>query len=145
MTVKDRLRATTEAISGTMTEVRPLTLPPEGPVRTRPPREPRRWPDWAVPLTAAAVVVALALTLVSIREAGRRPSAASGAEAGQPGASVAGFAGVPKYYAPPSMTRAGPRSTTRAPLTRSRWSSARPAAASGSPPSRRPAASRSSA
>jgi hypothetical protein len=69
MTVEDRLRATTTALSDTMREVRPLTLPPERPGRVAPPREPRRWPGWLVPLTAAAAVIAVAATLVAVRSA----------------------------------------------------------------------------
>ena len=68
MTVEDRLRATTDALSGTMRQVRPLTLPPEQPGRVSPPREPRRGRGWLIPLTAAAAVIAVAVTLVAVRD-----------------------------------------------------------------------------
>jgi hypothetical protein len=69
MTVEDRLRATTQALSVAMREVRPLTLPepPERPYRARPPRGPRRWRGWLVPLTAGLAMIAVAVILVAVR------------------------------------------------------------------------------
>ena len=74
MTVEDRLRATSLAITETMRQVRPLTLPPapdpaaEGRRRVRPPRRwPPGWPGWLIPLAAAAAVIAIAAVLVAVR------------------------------------------------------------------------------
>jgi hypothetical protein len=93
MTVHDRLRATTEAVSGTMREVRPLTLPPEQPGRAAPPCKPRRSPGWLLPLTAAAAVIAVAATLVAVRD-NRGASPAPTAPAPNPAATA-----IPRYYA----------------------------------------------
>jgi hypothetical protein len=73
MTVEDRLRATTGAVTEAMRPVRPLTLPPgqpEGsaPVRPHWGRLPRRWPGWLIPLAAAVAVIAVAATLVAVRD-----------------------------------------------------------------------------
>jgi hypothetical protein len=68
VTVEDRLRATAEALTGTMREVRPLTLPPERPGRVSRPRVPRRWPGWVAPLTAAVAVIAVAVALAAVRD-----------------------------------------------------------------------------
>ena len=99
MTVQDRLRATTEALSGAMREVRPLTLPSERPGRVSRLHEPRRWSGWMAPVTAAAVVVALAITVVSLREVRNEPpvSPAASAPAGSGATSAAGV--LPNYYA----------------------------------------------
>ena len=91
MTVNDRLRAATEAVSASMREVRPLELPPDPhphPRRHRrhrrrstaaPGHGLRRWPgfgSWLVPLAAAVAVIAVATTLVTVRDAsGPRPTA----------------------------------------------------------------------
>ncbi len=97
MTVHDRLRSTTEAVTASMREVRPLILPPDPALlppdpallpasphldRRRAPASPgrgsRRWRGWGsrlVPLAAAVAVVAVAVTLVSVRDAaGPRPT-----------------------------------------------------------------------
>ncbi len=83
MTVNDRLRATTNAVTASMREVRPLTLPPDAaPLppdphpdrhRRRSPAAPghrsRRWPGWGswlIPLAAAVAVIAVATTLVTV-------------------------------------------------------------------------------
>jgi hypothetical protein len=92
VTVEDRLRATTDALSGTMRQVRPLTLPPEQPGRVAPPREPRRGRGWLIPLTAAVAVIAVAITLVAVRDnrgASQAPTA--------PTANAA-VASAPRYY-----------------------------------------------
>jgi hypothetical protein len=96
MTVHDRLRATTEAISATMREVRPLTLPADRPESAAPPRQPRRWSGWLVPLTAAAAVIAVAATLVAVRNAdtGAPPSPAPPVA----NSGVAVSSAIPAYY-----------------------------------------------
>jgi hypothetical protein len=115
MTVNDRLRATTEAVTASMREVRPLILPPEPvplppepaalpsgphPHRRRSPAAPghrsRRWPGWGsrlVPLAAAVAVIAVAATLVAVRDAqGPRPASPVPASAPAPAGAV------PRYY-----------------------------------------------
>jgi hypothetical protein len=95
MTVHDRLRATTEAVSGTMREVRPLALPPERPGRTARSREPRRRPGWLIPITAAAAVIAVAATLVAVRDA---HTAAPSAPAPAANPSIDVSSAIPTYY-----------------------------------------------
>ncbi len=103
MTVEDRLRATTEAVTASMRPVRPLTLAP-GPSGARPAakpgrtRPPRRWPGWLVPLAAAVAVVAVAVALVAVRNlSDARPGSPV-----TPAASATATAqlpnGIPRYY-----------------------------------------------
>jgi len=88
MTPAERaVRAATRAYGETVTEVRPLDLtaaakPGERYVR---PRRRRRFPAWTAPVAAAAAVIALAISLVIVRNIPDRPAPASG--------------GVPRYYA----------------------------------------------
>jgi hypothetical protein len=140
MTVNDRLRATTDAVTASMREVRPLTLPPDPSLlppdpsllppdpaplppdpRPRPPRHRRRspaapgrgfrprrgrpgWGSWLVPLAAAVAVIAVATTLVTVRDAsGPRPASqapASPVPASPAPASPAPVpsGAVPRYY-----------------------------------------------
>ena len=99
---EDLIRSTTQAIASTVREVPPLRLDPAaGELRSpaRAPRRPRggsgrprRWWSWAAPLTAAAVVVALAIALVIIKDlpnGGRVPSKAP---------TSTGPGGIPRYY-----------------------------------------------
>ena len=72
MTIEDRLRATTEAVTEAMRPVRPLDLTSSqagdsAPAR-RPGLRPRRWPGWLIPLTAAVAVIGVAATLVAVRD-----------------------------------------------------------------------------
>jgi hypothetical protein len=99
---EDLIRSTTRAIASTVREVPPLRLEPAaGELRSpaRAPRRPRRgsghrsrWWSWGAPLTAAAVVVALAIALVLVRDipngrvVPKNPATSTG-----PGA-------VPRYY-----------------------------------------------
>jgi hypothetical protein len=88
MTPAERVvRAATRAYGETVTEVRPLDLtaaakPGERHVRLR---RRRRFPAWMAPVAAAAAVIALAISLVTLRTTPSRPAPASG--------------GVPRYYA----------------------------------------------
>jgi hypothetical protein len=100
VTVEDRLRATTEAVTASMRPVRPLALPP-GPSGARPAakpgraRPPRHWPGWLVPLAAAVAVISVAVTLVTVRDL----SVAGPVTPTAPPASVAPLAnGAPRYY-----------------------------------------------
>ena len=96
MTVEDRLRATSLAITDTMRQVRPLTLPPApNPAagrrrKLRPPyRSPLGGPGWLVPLTAAVAVIAVAATLVAVRGLTARPA---------PATTPATANDIPRYY-----------------------------------------------
>ena len=100
MSVEERLRATTEAVTAAMRPVRPLDLPsslPEARAAAQPgrARPPRRWPGWLVPATAAAAVIAVAATLVAVRNL-------SGAGSERPvtpaAASTTLSNGAPRYY-----------------------------------------------
>lgn len=91
-TTEDAVRAATRAYGETVTEIRPLDL--TRPVAGTRPHRPRRFPTWVAPVTAAAAVIALALSLVLITDIpngpvvpAKRPATASGA--------------VPRYYADP--------------------------------------------
>ena len=71
--IEDQVRAATRAEASAMREVRPLRLPPEAAPRPAArsrfaARRPRRWRGWLAPVTAAAVVIALAISLVTIRD-----------------------------------------------------------------------------
>src|SRR6202035_513035 len=72
VTIEDRLRATTEAVTEAMRPVRPLDLTSSragdsAPVRP-PSLLPRRWPGWLIPITAAVAVIGVAATLVAVRD-----------------------------------------------------------------------------
>jgi hypothetical protein len=95
--VEDQIRAAILAKAETLREVQPLRLPSEpggqlGPRSGTQPRRTRRLRPWIAPVTAAAAVIALAISLVLVRDVpnGRvvsppRPTPTSG--------------GVPRYYA----------------------------------------------
>jgi hypothetical protein len=94
--IEDQVRAATRAEASTLREVRPLRLPPAAaPGRAARPRfaarGPRRWRGWLAPVAAAAVVIALAVSLVTIRDSpnGRWVPAVS---------QVPAQRGLPKYY-----------------------------------------------
>jgi hypothetical protein len=95
--IEDQVRAATRAEASALREVRSLRLPPRAEprpaARWRRPgvRRPRRWRLWLAPVTAAALVVALASSLVIIRDS------SNGRVVHPTGpAPVAG--GVPPYY-----------------------------------------------
>jgi len=97
-------------LAGTVTDAPPLRLAPSRGARSpRPagarPAGQRRWTLWAVPLTAAVAVVALAVALVAIRDL---PNGHAVAPA--PTTSPAS-AGVPEYYAAPETYCKGCGST----------------------------------
>jgi hypothetical protein len=104
-TEEDLIRSTTRAIASTVRDVPPLRLDPAGDElgsRARGLRRgrsggrsssPRRWRSWAAPVTAAAVVVALAIALVVVKgipNGGKVPA--------NPATSTAGQASAPRYY-----------------------------------------------
>ena len=126
MTPAERVvRAATRAYGETVTEVRPLDLtaaakPGERHVR---PRRKRRFPAWLAPVAAAAAVVALAVSLVIVRNIPARPAPAAG--------------GVPRYYA--ALTPQGPQEFQNPlvvgdTLTGARLATLTPAGATGLPP-----------
>ena len=110
MSAKDRVKTAAEATAASVREIRPLALP-ERSADSAEFREHRgrNLPrlngtlgrikeTWLIPLGAAAVVVALALTLVSLRHtAAMGPAGATGGIDGQ--ADPAAVAAVPRYYA----------------------------------------------
>jgi hypothetical protein len=98
VSVEDRLRTATRARAALVRDIPPLELPAARAVRL--PRTPlaRGWIAWLAPVTAAAVVVALAVTVVSLRELRNEPSV-SPAASGQPGTGATSAAAVPTYYA----------------------------------------------
>jgi hypothetical protein len=101
-TTEDQARAAMRAIAVTVSGAPPLRLDPTGdellaPARGRRrarggPGRQRHWRSWAAPLTAAAVVVALAISLVLVRDI---PN--DGAVSPNPTTST-GPGGAPRYY-----------------------------------------------
>jgi hypothetical protein len=89
MSVEDRIRTAIEATAATVREVRPLARPaPQETIRgTREHRLLPRWRGWLVPLAVAAAMIAVAASLVAVRNL-----------AGTHSAPVAP-AGIPRYYA----------------------------------------------
>jgi hypothetical protein len=97
MSVEGRLRTATRARADLVSDIRPLDLPAREPARLRRAPGSRRWMAWAAPAAAAALVVALAMTLVSIRQARNESTVPAAA---QPGASAISAAGpLPEFYA----------------------------------------------
>lgn len=85
MTMEERVRSATRYVAGEVHDVRPLVLPEAQPTTRS--RRPRR--AWMVPVTAAMAVIAIAVTLVAVREARN----------GQPVSPLpAGSAAIPPYY-----------------------------------------------
>jgi hypothetical protein len=108
MSVEDRLRTATRARADLVSHIRPLELPAREQVRRPRASGTRRWVSWAAPVTAAAVVVALAVTLVSLRQMRSAPAVPAAA---QPGTSATTAADtVPEFYATlnSSITGSGP-------------------------------------
>ena len=103
MTVEDRLRATTEAVTAAMRPVRPLDLPPSrsavrAAAKYSRARSPRRWPGWLVPLTAAVAVIAVAATLVAVRGLTSAGSGPQVTPASSSTSTTTLSAGVPRYF-----------------------------------------------
>jgi len=103
VTIEDRLRATTEAVTASMHPVRPLDLHPDEagarqPAGHRRARPPRRRPGWLVPLTAATTVVAVAATLILVRSLSATDSGSHPAPAATSTSVVSPSTGVPQYY-----------------------------------------------
>jgi hypothetical protein len=92
MSIEDRVRTATRAGASLVHDVRPLGAPKPVRLRHRPARPPRRWLSWGIPLAAAAAVVAIALTLVAIRQ----PTASVPT---RPPVPTGSNTTVPRYYA----------------------------------------------
>jgi hypothetical protein len=90
MSIEDRVRTATRAGASMVRDIRPLTAPKPVRLRRRPAPRSRRWLNWGIPLAAAAAVVAIALTLVAVRQPAN-PAPAAGRPA--PAAPA-----VPRYY-----------------------------------------------
>lgn len=98
-TTEDRARAAMRAIAATIDDAPPLAAAPDAwqePARLRE-RRARRWRGWAVPLTAAVAMLAVAVTLVIVRNIPNGRVA--------PATPAPSFA-VPEYYVALSGTNA---------------------------------------
>jgi hypothetical protein len=93
MSIEERVRAATHARTDQVRDIRPLEFPDElsAPVRRR--RPARRWANWGAPIAAAALVTALALTLVLVRQADDPQPGAT-----VPASSPSAAASIPRYY-----------------------------------------------
>ena len=105
--VEERIHAAMAAAADLAAEEIPsaprLRLPPEPSSLVRHVRPPRRWIRWGAPLTAAAAVVALAVSLVTVRDIHNGPSVpgkgtASAAAPVTIPRYTGGTGGVPRYY-----------------------------------------------
>jgi hypothetical protein len=95
VSIEERVRAATRARTALVRDVRPLEFPDELPARARRNDRTRRWLTWGAPIGAAALVTALALVLVMLRQAGgpqTDPAASTSASASAVPASI------PRYY-----------------------------------------------
>jgi hypothetical protein len=95
VSTEDRVRAATRARTNLVTDIRPLEFPYELPAPARRTRPARRWLNWGAPIGAAALVTALALILVMLRQAGG-PQSAPAPAVPVPAAPAA--ASIPRYY-----------------------------------------------
>jgi hypothetical protein len=107
MTVEDRVRTATRARADLVTDIRPLELPADRPHRVPFAPTPRHWVGWLAPVAAAAVVIVLAVTLVSTRHSAGPPPVPATSPTVSP-AIAAIEKTVPEYYA----ELAGPNAVT---------------------------------
>jgi hypothetical protein len=114
MNVEDRVRAATRERADLVRDIRPLDLPAaKAAGLSRAPRA--RWRTWIAPVTAAAVVMTLAITTVALRAVWNEPSVPP-VSSGQSGSGATSAAGVPQYYAAlddPSGTAFDDKETTQ--------------------------------
>ena len=89
--MEDLVRTATLAGASLIRDVRPLGAPAPTRLRRQPGPAPRRWVSWGGPLAAAAAVVAIALTLVAVRQPGTPAPVTSGTGTAAP-------ATIPRYY-----------------------------------------------
>jgi len=102
---EDRARAAMRAIAATVNDAPPLELGQRGQGAGgragtgSPARGPgRRWRSWAAPLTAAAVITAVAISLVLVRNLPGGSGAPAGPATATSGPAGSLPAGVPRYY-----------------------------------------------
>lgn len=108
MSIEDRVRTATEATAATVREIRPLILPdeesPAPTQRLRSLRTRRSWGGWLVPLAAALAVIAVAVTLVAVKNPPRTGHKASAGPAVShstapiPAATPADPEALPRYF-----------------------------------------------
>jgi hypothetical protein len=96
MTIKDRVRVATSARGDLVRDIRPLDLPVARQHRLPGAPSAHRLMMWLAPVTAAAVVAALAIALVSIRQVRHEPTVTRSGPAVVP---VALPTSPPRYYA----------------------------------------------
>jgi hypothetical protein len=109
--VEDRVQAAMSAAAHLSAQeiaaAPPLRLPSAAPAGARQRHPPRRWTRWAVPLTAAAAVVALAVSLVLIKgvhNGGAVPPTPTTSAIPAP---PTGPGGAPRYYVASANSAAG--------------------------------------
>jgi hypothetical protein len=93
VSIEDRVRAATRARTALVRDIRPLEYPGGLPA---PARRARRWLTWGAPIGAAALVTALALVLVTLRQADGPRSGPATPTSGASAAAAA--ASIPRYY-----------------------------------------------
>ena len=99
MSIEERVRAATRARTALVRDVRPLEFPDELPARARRTPRARRWLTWGAPIGAAALVTALALVLVLVRQApAARSNLADPTPVPTASATAALPASIPRYY-----------------------------------------------
>jgi hypothetical protein len=103
VTVEDRLRATTEAVTAAMRPVRPLDLSPiadhtRAPAKRHRARHLGRWRGQLIPLAAAMAVIAVAATLVAVRGLSSAGSGPRSTPAATSTSTAPLSNGVPRYY-----------------------------------------------
>jgi len=109
MRIEDRVRAATRARADLVRDTRPLDLSCDRPATARRSARARQVRGWLIPFAAAAAVVALAVSLVEVRDA------AGPRQGPPPAAPAAVLAHVPRYYAAVVPNRsAAPDSPTTA-------------------------------
>jgi len=96
ISIEDRVRIATKARASLVRELRPLPAPGLSPLRHQGAPRSLRWLTWGIPLTAAATVVALALSLVFVRQHGTVPAKPS--VLGSQFQSATQGTGIPRYY-----------------------------------------------
>ena len=90
-------------LASTVTDAPPLRLAPGRGAPALRPGGKRRWTLWAMPLTAAVAVIALAVALVTIRDLPSRRVAPPPSPTSTSTPTPTSVAGVPAYYAEPEL------------------------------------------
>lgn len=104
MSVEERVRAATRARADLVRDIPPLDLPAARAARLPsapcPPRAPRaRWSGWIAPVTAAAVIVALAVAVAALRGVWNEPLVPPGSPGHSGPGQTSAAAVLPRYYA----------------------------------------------